>query len=231
MAQQINLHTPLLLAPRHRFSARAMGSALAVMAVLLALACGVTLWMRQGITGESAQMRQAQQAERQQLERALQRARLDSDPQQLTRQVQGAALEVARLREQLLAQDSHRLPPGQRHSTLLALIARSVPDNAWVTELQLQPRSVAITGVTLDPSALRAWIQRLGTEPALAGQPVVDLKVQQLGVSRAGLQAEQAGSERALQIGAVPPGPAWAFRMVAQRPLVDAAALSQESQP
>ena len=42
MAQQINLHTPLLLQPRKQFSATAMGRALLTLALALA---GLGTWM------------------------------------------------------------------------------------------------------------------------------------------------------------------------------------------
>lgn len=220
MAQQINLHIPVLLAPAHRFSARAIAQALAVLALLLAVACAAVLWNSQRLAAETRQTLERQTAERTALQRALETSRQQQDPVLLERQWQGAQLELQRLREQVAAQDSRRLPDGVRHSTLLALMARSVPESAWVTQARLAPQQVEISGVCLEPAALRRWIEVLGRDPALGAQAVADLRVEQVGEPHQGLQRPDGQAAAPWQTGPLPRSQAWAFRLVATRPLL-----------
>lgn len=156
MAQQINLLTPILLAPKRYFSALALLQATGLLVAAGALA---TLWLQHrdrqaDIEHQALLARNA--AERQQLlvARAGLPAPLDANAQQ--QQLQ--ALETGNAqRKALLAtlgSDGGRRA-GLHHSDLLAAVARSLPEAAWLSELRYSPGRLELAGGTLDTAVLR----------------------------------------------------------------------------
>ena len=215
MPQQINLHIPVLLAPRQRFSARAVGLALLALAALLTLVSAGVAWSARRTATEDEATRARQAGERAQLQQALAQARQRLDPTALARERQGLALELDRLRQQLDLQEQGRLAPGESHASALALIARTVPAGTWVTELRLGTHEITVDGVALDPAQLRAWVARLGEDPMFRRGAPMQLRVEQLGQPHQALSA--ATGTDALHPGPLPPGPAWAFRLQGER--------------
>src|SRR6218665_183191 len=72
MPQQINLCTPLLLAPKRYFSAQTMALALAVFFVLGGAMCGAWVWNLNHTTAGLQQLKSSQTAELESLKAALQ---------------------------------------------------------------------------------------------------------------------------------------------------------------
>lgn len=182
MAQQINLLTPILLAPKRYFSALAL-----LQATGLLVAAGVlaTLWLqhRDRVAAAEHQTLLAQFAtERQQLlvARANLPAPLDANAQQ--QQLQTLEMGNAQ-RQALLASlgSSSARQAGQRHSDLLAAVARSLPEPAWLEELHYTPGRLELAGGTLDTTVLRPWLGQLAAHPMLAGQELTALRVERLG--------------------------------------------------
>lgn len=215
MAQQINLLTPILLAPRRHFSALTL---LQATGLLLVAGLAAALWLQQ--RDRSAEtthqaLLATYAAERQQL--TVARANLPA-PQDAGRlQQQLALLEAGNAERrallQLLGVDGSvgGAPAGRHHSDLLALIARTLPEPVWLGELHHSAGRVELVGGTLDTAVLRPWLGQLSAHPLLAGQTLSALRVERVGA---------AGSDagKPLLPGADALGqarlPVWAFRVV-----------------
>lgn len=215
MAQQINLYTPILLTPVRVLSARRMAVALGGLAVVLALCCAALLAWQSYREREHSALTERQQLERQQLSAALKTTRERLDPTLLAQQQQALQRELAELRQQAAQRDRQQLPPGQHHSTWLALLARSTPEPVWLTSLRLAPDQIELGGLTLDPGALQAWMRQLATEPTLPGQRWAQVQVEQLG---ARLPAGAASLLPGTRSDAPPRLPTWQFRIATPAP-------------
>ena len=197
MAQQINLFSPILLAPRRYFSAAAMVQALAVFATLLlalsAWSIHATQELRQGLATASA----ADQREKQSLSAQLARQpALPTDTTALEQEL-AATLKALADREQVLA----GLPNGgASHSALLRLLAQSVPASVWLSEIRIVQGRLELAGTTLQPVALRPWLTHLAKQPALEGQSLRALKIE---------RSEALATE------------AWTFRVLSSQPRKD----------
>jgi len=180
MPQQINLLTPILLAPKRYFSALAL---LQASGLLVAVGVAATLWLEQRDRSAASQHYAllAQYAtEKQAL--AVARAALPAPLDATAVQQQLLPLEAGNAERRALLQAlGGDGAAGQRHSDLLALIARTLPESAWLSELRYAPGRVELTGGTLDTAVLRPWLSQLGAHPLLAGQELSALRVERLG--------------------------------------------------
>lgn len=220
MAQQVNLLTPILLAPRRHFSALTL---LQASALLVAAGLAAALWMRHRdrvAEADHQALLARYAAERQQL--AVAQAGLPAPQDAGVLQQQLQPLEAGNAQRGALLADLGD-PRGQRHSDLLALIGRSLPEAAWLSELRYAPGRLELVGGTLDTSVLRPWLSQLGAHPLLAGQALSALRVERLGTPGAAV-----GGHPLLDRGdtlARSPLPVWAFRVVSA-PAVAASAAS-----
>lgn len=203
MAQQVNLYSPILLAPKRYFSALAMLQALAVLAAGLA---GLSLWSvshTQGLKRDLASASAADSAEQQRLRVALAArpalSQTATNFSALEQELAQARKQLAE-REALLASIAAPAPgSGISRSALLRVLAQTLPASAWLTEVTLEGGRVDIAGATLQPEALRPWLDRLSAHPALAGQTLEAVKVER----------------RDANVGAGPE--TWSFRVVSGR--------------
>ncbi len=210
MAQQINLLTPILLAPKRYFSALTLVQATGL---LLVAGLAAALWLQQRERSAEArhQALLAQYAtERQQLTVAQAGLPVPLDAATVQQQLLPLTAGNADLRALLkvLGVDN----AGQHHSDLLALVASTLPESAWLTELRYTPGRVELVGGTLDTAVLRPWLARLAVHPLLAGQELSALRVERLGAP-----GTQAGSDPLLSRGSPLMGsglPVWTFRVV-----------------
>lgn len=225
MAQQINLLTPILLAPRRVFSALALLQACGLM---LLAGGGVTLWLHwQDVRAE---------AEHQAL-----LARLAAEKQSLIVARAGlpAALDAATLeqrlneldlgnaqRRQLLQALGGGAAGAQRHSSVLGFVALSLPEAVWLTELHHAPGRLELDGATLDTAVLRPWLARLASHPALAGQSLAALRVEQPGAP-GNDDAARALPARHLPSPGSQPLPVWNFHVVSAPGAASAASGAQ----
>ncbi|MBV8035720.1 hypothetical protein [Roseateles sp.] len=213
MPQQINLLTPILLAPKRYFSALTL---LQATGLLVAAGLAAAAWMQQrdrqaALDHQALLARYA--AERQQLSVAHATLPAPQDVNSLQQQLQPLEAGNAQRRALLasLGSEGGRMA-GQRHSDLLALIARSLPESAWLSELHYAPGRVELIGGTLDTSVLRPWLGQLGAHPLLVGQELSALRVERRGAAEGAV-----GSHPLLEHGgllAQSPLPVWAFRVV-----------------
>ncbi|NDY89872.1 hypothetical protein [Ideonella livida] len=214
MAQQINLHTPILLQPVRVFSARTMATALGVLALGLLGLTGVLLGHQHRAAQEAQATAARQQLELTQLRAALAEAERTADPQAL-RQELARLQEAERQWHQARQVNLHEmLPAGQGHAELLAWTARELPPAVWLRQLQLAPDEVLLEGATLDTLSLQRWLARLASRGDLHSTPWRELTVQQ--VPPAGTSRGPEGSSPPLSTGGLPPG-SWAFRLRAAR--------------
>lgn len=213
MAQQINLLTPILLAPRRHFSAAAL---LQATALLAAAGVAASLWLqvrdRQAERDHQALLAQYA-TQRQQL--LVARANLPAPQDASALQQQLLALQAGNGQRQALLHSlggDHSRQGGHRHSDLLALVARSLPDTVWLTEMRYAPGRIELAGGTLDTAALRPWLGRLAESPLLAGQELSALRVDRIGAPG----AEPAASPLLDRTRATEPGrlPVWTFRVI-----------------
>jgi Tfp pilus assembly protein PilN len=200
MPQQINLYNPILLAPRRHFSARAMAQALGLLAAVLV---GASTWL----SASNATLRrdvqasaQAQAAERDRLVQAL-AARPAASGVALEQELAQLQQGLAQRRRVLDELDRGRIVDGRSHAAMLRLVAQTVPAAAWITELRLVDGRLELTGLTLQPDALRPWLVRLADDPLTAGQQLAAVKL-----------------ERARPAGASTTVPTWSFQLVSGTP-------------
>jgi len=211
MPQQINLCTPLLLAPKRYFSAQTMVQALSVFLVLGGVLCGVWVWSLNRTTAELQQLMQAQSKELADLKTALQAHALSAAPlsPELQAQVQDLRTRLQVQQKVLLALQEGRMAPGAAHSDRLTLVSRSIPAQVWVTGVEADATRFQVAGYTLEPSALNDWVNRLAFSPLLQGLRLATVKVQNARLVPAVVdtsQAAPAGRE------------AWSFTLVSTQP-------------
>jgi hypothetical protein len=213
MSQQINLLTPILLAPRRYFSALTLVQATGL---LLVAGAAAALWLQQRdrrAEAEHQALLASYAAERQQLTvaRANLPAPLDANALQQQLLPLQAGNDGRRALLQALGAEGGN-PSGRRHSDLLALIARSLPEAAWLGELNYAPGRLELVGGTLSTAVLRPWLGQLAGHPLLAGQELSALRVERVGTPGldTGGHPLLAGTGPVAQAGV----PVWAFRVV-----------------
>lgn len=203
MAQQINLYSPILLAPRRYFSALAMVQALAVLVLGLvglgAWSVHSTLQLRQNLASAT----NSHEAEKQRLaQRIAQRSPAPKDLTALQQELAQAHQQLAQ-RQLLLAELSPAADAaGAQRSALLKLLAQTVPAPVWLTQVRMADGRVELEGLTLQPEALQPWLAALSAHAALAGQALRAVKVER-----------REGAD----------GDAWRFRVLSSRSGVAAA--------
>ncbi len=216
MPQQINLCTPLLLAPKRYFSAQTMAQALAVFLLVGGALCGAWVWNLNHTTSELQQLQSRQATELAALKAALLANAASAAPLSpaLQTQVQDLRAQVQAQEKVLLALQQGRMVPGAAHSDRLALVSRSIPAPVWVTGVEADATRLEVAGYTLEPSALNEWVNRLSLSPLMQGLRLATVKVQNA------RQAKAAADATAMPAGRE----AWSFTLVSAQPPVPAAA-------
>lgn len=216
MPQQINLCTPLLLAPKRYFSAQTMAQALAVFLLVGGALCGAWVWNLNHTTSELQQLQSRQATELAALKAALLANAASAAPLSpaLQTQVQDLRAQVQAQEKVLLALQQGRMVPGAAHSDRLALVSRSIPAPVWVTGVEADATRLEVTGYTLEPSALNEWVSRLALSPLMQGLRLATVKVQNA------RQAKAAADATAMPAGRE----AWSFTLVSAQPPAPAAA-------
>jgi Tfp pilus assembly protein PilN len=178
MAQQINLHSPILLAPRRYFSALAMAQALLALAVGLAGLCAWTLHSTQTLRRDLQSASAAHGAERQRLTAALAQRPAPASDSAVLQEVAAEEKLLARRQQQRDGLVAGLASAGHSHSAWLQLLAQTVPAAVWLTEVKLGDKGVQISGQTREPEALRPWLASLSGHPLAAGHAFAALQVE-----------------------------------------------------
>lgn len=215
MPQQINLCTPLLLAPKRYFSAQTMAQALAVFLLVGGVLCATWVWNLNHTTSELQQLQSRQATELAALKAALLANAASAAPLSpaLQTQVQDLRAQVQAQEKVLLALQQGRMVPGAAHSDRLALVSRSIPAPVWVTGVDADATRLEVAGFTLEPSALNEWVNRLSLSPLMQGLRLATVKVQ------SARQAKAAADATAMPAGRE----AWSFTLVSAQPAAPAA--------
>ncbi len=210
MAQQINLCSPILLTQKRYFSANTMAVALGLFVAFGGVLAGAWVWnLKQASDGFASTM-QGQSREIETLQAAIARSKANASPagQDLLRQLQEKKA-LAQDRQKLLAALREGLiAPGAGHSDRLQLLARTIPAQVWITAVNASTRQFEISGYTLEPAALNAWVARLGQSPLLQGLALSEVRVESA-TSAPAKPASDAAATRQV----------WSYRLVSTQPV------------
>lgn len=198
MPRQINLYSPSLREPQRHFALRSMLQGVAVFAVALLALCGWALWRSAELQRELASADAAFAAEQQRLGRNLAAVSAPADATALNQELAAAQQALAQQRGVLAARQEAALAEGTRPAPWLQLLARSTPPAVWLTAVRSAGPRVEIDGYTLQPEALRPWLDRVTAEAPAGARALSAVAVQR----ETGL----------------PVGEAWSFRIVSGTP-------------
>lgn len=216
MPQQINLCSPVLLAPKRYFAAGTMLLVVGLFVLVGGLGTAAWVWNTTSTSAELTRVLEGQKQQASQLQAALAVQTAAAAPLDPALQNQRKALEadVARQQGVLRGLEQGRMAPGEAHSDRLALVSRSIPGKVWVTGLLADSTRLEVTGYTLEPSALNDWVTRLSLSPLMQGLRLATVKVQSTRLPQAG---------GAVPTSAAPAGPeTWSFTLVSAQPAAPA---------
>lgn len=216
MAQQINLCTPILLKPKHYFSAQTMLLTVGLFVVLGGALCAAWVWNLQRATQGLRQVIQAQSSEMDKLKSAIQSSRSAAAPVDPALLAQLDATRSAVQSRQNLRDALHQgmLVPGWGHSDRLQWVARSIPAPVWVTDIKMEQGRFEVTGFTLEPAALNAWVGELANHPRMQGMKLATVQVERAQAAQLRLPATPTAASR----------PVWSFSLLSALPVVAPAA-------
>jgi Tfp pilus assembly protein PilN len=194
MPRQINLYSPSLREPQKHFVVHSMLQGLAAISVALLALCGWALWRSAELQRELASADAAYQAEQQRLGRNLATVPAPADATALNQELAQAQQALAQQRAELAARQAAAQAEGARPGAWLQLLARNTPPAVWLTAVRSAGPRIEIEGYTLQPEALRPWLDRVTAEAPSGARELAAVAVQR----EAGL----------------PVGEAWSFRIV-----------------
>ncbi|QKO22123.1 PilN domain-containing protein [Rhodoferax sp. BAB1] len=209
MAQQINLCNPIFLTQKRYFSASTMARSLGVFVLLGGLLSGYWSWTLQSLSAGYQLSVNNNQREITRLQAAIQANRVNAAPADAAqvRDLQARQAELQQRELLLLELKRGLLREGYGHAARLQLVARSIPPQAWVTEIRADDLRLELSGYTQEPAALNGWVARLADSPLLEGQQLSVVKVERVvNDARSGTPAVVAA-----QAGA---GPLWSYTLV-----------------
>jgi hypothetical protein len=218
MPQQINLCTPILLKPKHYFSAQTMVQTLAVFLVFGGALSGAWVWNLQQTAAEFSRIMVTQSTEIESLNAAILRSRAAAAPADpaLVAQLQGKRISVQQREKLLEALQQGMLEPGWGHSDRLLWVARSIPRPVWLSDITIDKDRFDVTGFTLEPAALNEWVGKLSASPLMSGLQLATVRVE----SAVAGQVRVPSSSGAAPVGtaAVPSHPIWSFSLFSATP-------------
>jgi Tfp pilus assembly protein PilN len=207
MPQQINLSNPIFLVQKRYFSAATMARALGVFLLLGGLLSAYWSWALQALNTGYQQSAISSQREIDRLQAAIQARRAATGPADAAAVQELEARKTELQQRELLLRELRRglLRDGQGHAARLQLLARSIPPQAWITEVKADDLRLELSGYTLEPAALNGWVARLADSPLLEGQQLSLVKVE-----RVKPEAAPAGSTASPAV----TGPLWSYTLV-----------------
>jgi len=179
MAQQINLYNPILLSTKRYFSALAMAQALIAIAIGAAALCAWVTIQTQALRKDLLATERSNTSEKQLLMNAIAiNPALGISTTALEQNLKALEQTSARRRETLAELTRGTVREGRSHSAMLRLVASTVPQPVWLTEVNVAAGRLEISGMTLDPAVLRPWIAQLSADPQLVGQLLATVHVE-----------------------------------------------------
>jgi Tfp pilus assembly protein PilN len=223
MPQQINLCTSILRPQRQRFGARTI-LPLVGGAVLVAGALAISwVWSLEGSAVTYRQTLDMQAGEIKILQTAIERSRKNTAPvdSALVQQLQQRKATVVQ-REKVLEQlQQGMFRPGEGHSDRLLMVAQTVPQAVWVNAVKVDVTLFEVSGFTLDPEALNAWVAQLGVHPLMRNLKLSSVRVDSSSVAKAIPVAPapvQAASSAASAPSAASTQKVWTFSLMSREP-------------
>lgn len=180
MAQQINLCTPVLLAPQNYFSAATLAVGLLLFLVLGGGLAWAWVWNLHNASAEFVKIMDNQNREINLLKEAIKERRASTAPADpaLLQQLALQRKAVEERKQLLVALGQGMFQPGEGHSDRLALVANSIPQAAWVTEITAENGRFEVAGQTLDTGVLTGWVEKLALSPLMRGLNLSAVKVE-----------------------------------------------------
>jgi len=218
MAQQVNLCLPVLRKQSARLSAQSLALVLGACVVVGgALSASWLYSLGQASTLLKTQL-DAQTRELDALRTAIeQRSKSDGPAQQALAQDIKNRKQTLQQREAVLAALSQGLfEPGRGHAARLHLVAQSIPEQAWITQVRADAQLLEVSGFTLDPEALNAWVGRLAASDLLAGQRLSTVKVESVKPDAPALlpAAAPVSAASAMRAAAPVAAPRWSYTLL-----------------
>lgn len=210
MPQQINLCTSVLASAKQHFPARTMLLALGILLVAVGATAAAWIWnvQRNGAILEATLVTQTKEIAG--LKVAIQASHDSAAPvdQALLQQLDTKRATLEKRQRLLEALQNGVLMPGMGHSDRLQLLANSIPDSVWVTQVQATAASFRVGGFTLEPAALNGWVGKLSASPLMRGLKLSTVQVENTLLDAAKKPAK-AASEPAAST-----KPTWAFDLL-----------------
>lgn len=186
---QVNLFNASLIPKREQFSARQIAAGVILAAVaMIAVAVWSTLQMRtlrhevaeqaRQLAGRSASALAAPTLQGQVVPTAQEVAALEQ-----TLRGRQSSLQARRAARDALKRGM--AGPDSGPSAVMRLIAESIPQAAWLTEIRAVGGSIELSGRTLDPEAVDAWLGRLRASGLLAERPAPSVRAERIETSEA----------------------------------------------
>ncbi|GGY80882.1 PilN domain-containing protein [Marinobacter zhanjiangensis] len=170
MIQQVNLYKPEFRPSQQRITANNVALMAVVLLVVMLVAGG---WFQYRAAGLE-QAVQAEQAGNDQVRQSIERMNTEIDGRRPDPQLEQAVERVTDTlsRRQRLLERVERLANNRSEgfAAPMAALARQVPQDLWLTGLRLQQDRVSLQGQTRAGSLVPVYLERLGEEPAFAGQ-------------------------------------------------------------
>lgn len=215
MPQQINLCTTVLVSDRKVFSARTMALAMGIFLVVGGAVAANWVWSLQRASTVLKQALTDQTKEIDGLKVAIAASLASAAPvdQTLVAQLQAEHVALGQREQLLFALQSGVLMPGWGHSDRLQLVARSIPDAVWVTEVRAESSRLQVIGFTLEPAALNEWVDKLSVSPLMRGLKLATVQVENTAATTAKRPAAVAS-----EAGASAGRPMWSFDLVSAPP-------------
>jgi Tfp pilus assembly protein PilN len=213
MPQQINLATPVLLSQKRYFSAQTMVIAMGVFAVFGAAMSGGLVWSLKTSSDGFTQTMASQTLEVESLKAAIQLSKASAAPADaaLIQELQSKRKAVSQKEQLLAALKEGMFVPGEGHSDRLLWVARSIPQPVWVTQVKADSSRLEVSGFTLEPAALNAWVERLADSPLMRGLKLASVKVEST-VAPVAPATPAAGTTAPVAVSTA--RPVWSFSMV-----------------
>jgi hypothetical protein len=179
MYQQVNLYQPIFRKQRQIFSALTMAKVVAIFAAALAVFYVYGLWQVTGLEAEMVQLEGRERAVAAQLGRI--------DPTMGAGRRSAVEHELRELNSTLLAQQrlievlrEQPLGTTEGFSGLLAALGRQHTSGLWLTDFAINggARALTLGGKSVRAELIPEYLQRLGTEEAMAGQRFDELTIE-----------------------------------------------------
>jgi len=171
MEQQVNLYQPILGAEKRLFSASAIASGLALLAVCLAALAGFAAWRTTRIEHSVAQLEQQQSEALARAERASAALHPGASIEQLQAQARDLSADIEARERALEVVRQGTNTPATGFAARLESLARRQLDGVWLRQIVLGAGEgrLAIAGGTTDPRLVPAYLAALAEERALDG--------------------------------------------------------------